>query len=129
MFTPFSRNRVFAPHSDEEMTKQSHKAECDIYNILQQYQRTGILTHIAQQQPVYQDLPEFEDYQGALNQVMAADAAFQTLPASVRDTYKNDPATFLAALHDPAEADRLRELGILNPLPPAPTPPPAPKPE
>lgn len=119
MFSPFSRLRVYAPHDDEMMTKQSSKDECDIYKILKQYQRTGILTHIAAAPPVYGDLPDPIDYQEALNQVMAADQAFAALPASIRDEFRNEPAELLQALADPAKGDRLRELGILRPLPAA----------
>lgn len=123
MFTPFTRLPVYAPHDDEEMTKQSSKDECDIYQILKQYQRTGVLTHISQQAPRYEDLPDAIDYQASMNLVMEAQATFQTLPASVRDEYSNDPHRFLAAFSDPAQHDRLRDLGLLKPKAPAPTPP------
>lgn len=101
----------------EEITKQAHKAECDIHNILKQYQRTGIINHISSKSPLFTDLPSNLDYQSALNDLISAQAAFASLPSSVRDFYRNDPQRFLAALSDPAEHDRLRDLGILNPKP------------
>lgn len=121
MFTPFNRLRVYAPHDDEEVTKQSSKDECDIYQILKQYQRTGVLTHIAAQQPSYQDLPSEIDYQMAANLVLAADESFSTLPASVRDEFNNDPAAFLAAFESEPGIARLKALGVIE-TPPAPLP-------
>lgn len=62
------------------------------------------------------DLPDAMDFQDAQNVILAAEAAFASLPAKVRDSFDNDPAAFLAAVQDPKQADRLRELGVLKPL-------------
>jgi phage internal scaffolding protein len=98
----------------ESMTKQSMKDECDINNILRQYQMTGIINHLNEAQPQYADLPEPMEYQEALNQVQAAEAAFNSLPQELRERYGNDPAGLLQALSNPAEAGFLQEQGILN---------------
>lgn len=108
--------RHATPTGTISMTKQSHKAECDIHNILSQYKKTGILNHINNNQPLYQELPSDIDYQTSLNTIMEANATFQSLPARVRDHYGNDPAAFLAAFNDPREAERLRDWGLLKPL-------------
>jgi len=100
----------------ESMTKQSMKEECDINNILRQYQMTGVINHLNEAQPQYADLPEPMEYQDALHQVQAAEAAFYRLPQEVRQRYGNDPAGLLQALANPAEAGFLREQGILAPL-------------
>lgn len=109
------RTRVYTPLSEKLVTKQSHQAECDIYNILKQYQRTGIITHIAARQPSFQDMPDPVDYQEALHHIQRAEAAFDALPASVRDHFRNSPQAFLDAFGDQAQHDKLRELGLLNP--------------
>jgi len=108
------------------MTKQSHKDECDINLILRQYQRTGIINHVQAARPTYSDLPDAIDYQASLSILMEADQAFQNLPAKVRNHFANDPATFLAALTDPNQADQLREFGVLKPLPSPSLPTPSP---
>lgn len=125
-------SRVQLDTGDVMMTKQEHKAECDIHNILKQYQQTGIITHISNQQPIYADLPDALDYQSSLNILMSADEAFSTLPSQVRDHYDNDPAAFLAAFSDPSQEDQLRAWGLLKPsrephepTDPNPTPPPS----
>lgn len=122
MFSVKSRTRVTFSCGSELMTKQSHKNECDINNILTQFKRTGIIQHISQQTPIYADLPSDIDYQQALHTQMQADQAFSTLPSVVRAHFNNDPAALLEALGDPGQKDKLIELGILKP-PPAPQPP------
>lgn len=118
--------RVIAPQSGELITKQEMKAECDINNILKQFQQTGIYTHVSANasQAVYADLPNSFDYQDALHTVMQAEESFSTLPSVVRDFYQNDPERFLHALTDPAQKDRLTEWGVFEkPVePPARTP-------
>lgn len=113
---------VIAPHSDELITKQEFKQECDVYNILKQFQKTGVITHINQNRPKFEDLPDAIDFQESLNTIIRAEDAFAALPASVRDTYGNDPRAFLEALSDPTQTAKLTELGILTP-PAAPRPP------
>lgn len=122
-------NRVLTETGTISMTKQSHKSECDINNILKQYSRTGIITHISQNKPLYTDLPSDLDYQTSLNQIIQAETAFNALPSRVRDSFNNDPETFLTAFHDPAQRGRLEELGLLPKKPdPEPFPDIRPKP-
>lgn len=111
--------RVTHPGGGPVLTKQSHKEECDIHNIVRQYQRTGVITHIARQGARYEDLPDYADYQEGMNIALRAQDAFAALPAKVRDRYGNDPGRFLAAFNDADEVSFLREMGLLQPLPAA----------
>lgn len=108
-------DRVTLNTGDELMTKQSFKAECDIHNIIRQYSKTGVITHVQANRPIYTDLPDPLDYQTALNIQIEADQAFAGLPAVIRAEYGNDPGQFLAALHDPSQRDRLTEIGVFTP--------------
>lgn len=112
------------------MTKQAHKDECDINNILKQYRLTGIVRHITAKaaQGAYQDLPDPVDFQDALNMVMEAERAFESLPSVIRSRFNNDPSEFLAFTANPANADELLELGLAQPRGGAPDPEPAPVP-
>lgn len=114
--------RVTLNTGDVMVTKQSHKDECDINRILKQFQRTGIITHVQNARPTYEDLPSDVDFQESLNTILTAEEAFSGLPSKVRAHFNNNPAELLAALNDPAQADQLRDFGILNPLPAAPPP-------
>lgn len=99
------------------MTKQEHKAECDINNILKQYKATGMIRHIAAQAGVYTDLPSDVDFQGSLNMVLEAQAAFATLPSLVRERFANDPQRFLAFMADPNNLDEMVKLGLAKKIP------------
>jgi len=130
MFTPSNRLRVQLDCGDKLITKQAPKAECDINNILKQYRKTGIFTHINQNasQGMYVDLPSEVDLQQSFRIVAEAQEAFSSLPAKTRDRFGNDPLQFLAAFNDPSLAAELRELGLLQPdqsLPVAAPPPPS----
>lgn len=120
MFFHPHRRRVSLDCGDQVITKQSHKDECDIHNILRQYSRTGVIQHIAKGSASFEQLPDPVEYQEALNIQLEASAAFAQLPARVRESFRNDPAQLLLALSDPAQADYLRDLGILKPKPATP---------
>lgn len=114
MFYRASRRRVSIDCGKELVTKQSHKAECDIHNILSQYRRTGIITHVQAARPTYTDLPDGLDFQASMNLILQAQETFAALPARVRDHFRNDPQAFLAAFQDPSQADTLRGFGLLK---------------
>ncbi|WNK12968.1 MAG: internal scaffolding protein [Microvirus sp.] len=119
-------DRVGLDTGSDSFVQQSFKDECDINNILAQYKQTGIISHISANaaQGRYMDLPSDVDLQMSFSIVAQATEAFASLPATVRDRFENDPSHFLAAFTDPAMADELRALGLLNPAP-APVIPPA----
>lgn len=110
------------PHTGEvttppSMTKQEFVRECDINNVIKQYQTHGMVNHINAKaaQGAYQDLPDSVDFQESLHTIMVAEQAFMTLPAKVRDRFGQDPAEFLAFLADPENTEEARKLGILKP--------------
>lgn len=118
---PYERNRVLTIVDGPSMTKQAHRDEVDINRIMAKYEKTGLVAHVSEHQGRYEDVPGDLDYQKALNTVIAAEAAFDSLTAKVKKHFDNDPALFLAACHDPARRDELAELGLV----PAASPPPA----
>lgn len=98
-------------------TKQEFRDECDINNVIRQYKLTGQIQHINMQAQAgaYTDLPDTLDFQDALELVRDAQASFATLPSKVRDRFNNNPAEFLAFVHDPSNIDEARNLGLLTP--------------
>lgn len=112
-------NRVTLDCGTQSRTEQSHKDECDIHKILNQYKRTGIITHITSRQAQFMDLPDAMDFQSSVNTVLEAQKAFSQLPSTVRDRFGNDPAQFLAALGDPAFRPELEALGVFKKSEPA----------
>lgn len=114
--------RIQLDTGDKLITKQAHKDECDINRILRQFQKTGIITHVQNARPTFQDLPSDIDFQMSLHLIQEAEQAFSELPSRVRDHFNNDPAQFLASFDDPNQADKLREFGLLSSKPAAPAP-------
>jgi len=94
-------------------TQQSFRDECDINNILRQFNVTGELP-VGSVQPQYGDFSGITDYQSALNSVMAAQDSFLALPAKVRAKFDNDPAVFLDFVSDEANKDEMKALGLLR---------------
>lgn len=107
-------------------TKQAHKAECDINQIMARYLRTGVIDAQQRHAPRYADCTGLE-FQAMQNQLIATKNMFNELPAQLRDRFDNDPAAFLTFVQDAKNLEEARELGLLKPkaseATPLPTPP------
>lgn len=107
-------------------TKQSHKDECDINQIMARYQKTGVLDFAAQRQGQYGDATGIE-FQRSMELVREAKTMFEELPASVRARFHNEPGEFLDFVHNPENRSEMLKMGLLKPeAKVAPTPQPAP---
>lgn len=104
---------------EPSLTRAEFAAECDINNIMAQYEKTGVISHI-RAEGRYLDLTDVPDLQRALTILADADAAFMSLPATVRREFDNDPAKFVTFAQDEANVERMREWGLAEPLPPEP---------
>lgn len=116
------RKRVPYRTTGESLTKQSFKQDCDINNIMRQFERTGIIDHVNKFAGNYGHMPSEIDYQAACNQMITAQNMFDSLPSKIRQHFHNDPAKFLAAASDPERREEMIELGLkprLDPDPPA----------
>lgn len=102
------------------MTKQEFVKECDINNIIKMYSVTGQINHISAKAALgaYDDLPDSLDFQESLNTVMAAEAAFMSLPSKTRERFHNEPSEFLEFFSDPKNRAEATSLGLLIPQPP-----------
>lgn len=104
--------RVFSVNNDPSKTDQSFAEQCDINNIIKRYQQTGQVTHLAKNQGIYSDVSEIPDLQGAFQAVQDASFAFSTLPASIRDRFKNNPIEFVEFLQNPENDAEAISLGL-----------------
>lgn len=115
---PIPRSRVaLVTPADAVGAKQGFKTECDINFIMDQYQRTGAITHFATRQPQY-GYAEAVEFREALEIVKQGETVFAALPSSLRAKFENDPARFLEFVQDPANADEMRALGLREPVTP-----------
>lgn len=110
--------RVQLKFTQPSRTIQSAEAECNINNIMAKYQKTGLVTHVNKSQGFYDDVSDLVDYREALDIVSRAEFLFSSVPSAIRARFDNDPAKYLAFVHDPANADELIKMGLRNPAPP-----------
>ena len=108
--------RVRQPGGDDGLTKQSHKKECDINFILQQFQKTGTIAHQKTYQGSYGEFADI-DFHEAMNQVARANEMFETVPAHIRAEFGNDPAAFLNFVQDDKNEAKLIEMGLARARP------------
>jgi phage internal scaffolding protein len=98
---------------DASLAQQHYKDECDINNILKQFNITGQLPEGALS-PQYGDFTGIGDYHSALNRVIAAEDEFMALPADLRARFENDPAQLIEFLDKSENIDEAIKLGLVN---------------
>ncbi|AXL15151.1 internal scaffolding protein [Microviridae sp.] len=97
-----------------DRAKQSMKDECDINLVLNRYAKTGLLTPVMKQPPVFLDVSEMGDYQAAMANVFRAKEMFLQLPAELRRRFSNDPSIFLDFCSDPDNLEELQDMGLVK---------------
>ena len=98
---------------DATLAQQHFKDECDINNILRQFNVTGLLPENTLS-PRYGDFTGISDYHTALNRVIAAEDEFMRLPADLRARFENDPAQLIEFLNNSENKNEAIELGLVN---------------
>lgn len=98
------------------MTRQEFAEECDLNQIMKRYEKTGMLPVNAQSEPRYIDFTQSPaDLQEAMRVMIEAEAAFMSLPASVRKEFDNDAMRFVEFAEDGDNLGKLREWGLAPP--------------
>ena len=93
------------------LTEQNQTIHTDINYILRQYQKTGSIEHAKTFQGQYDDV-SVQDFTEAMNMVTEATDMFNELPSSIRKI-TGSPAGFLEFTQDPANAEKLQEMGLI----------------
>jgi phage internal scaffolding protein len=109
-------NRTWNPgieFTEETMTQQHFKDECDINNIIERFTKTGTLPQIISGFE-YADVSDVPSYQEALDFLNDAQERFMELPAKIRKEFDNDPGILLRFLDDPNNYERAVELGLVE---------------
>lgn len=112
--TPYDgeRNAVKMEVVGDSLTQQHFKDETDIQKIIKQYDRTGLIRHVARGVAQYGDYSEINEYREALDVVMMANASFMELPAAVRRRFNNDAGEFFEFATNPANAEEMVAMGL-----------------
>jgi len=98
---------------EPSLAQQHFKDECDINNILRQFNVTGLLPETPLS-PRYGDFTGIVDYHSALNAVIAAEDEFMALPADLRARFENDPENLINFLNDEKNKEEAIKLGLVN---------------
>ena len=105
----------------ESLTQQHFAQEADIKTIIKKHDRTGIISHVARGVAQYGDYSEVNEYREALDIVRNADQSFNMLPAELRKAFDNDAGAFFEFATDPANDEKMVEMGLKE-APPSPAP-------
>lgn len=95
-------------------TKQAMREATDINKIVARGRQVGYLPPMSRP-PVYGDVSEVPSYEEAFNRVVAAQEAFQRLPAQVRDALGHDPKNLVPFLKDEKNREAAEKYGLLKP--------------
>ena len=95
-------------------TQQQFKDECDVNFILRRFADTGVLTHVSEAEPLFDDCSEF-DYLNAMTTVVRAQEDFNALPSAVRKRFNNSPAELFSFLAKEENHDEAVALGLFVP--------------
>lgn len=103
------------------LTRQEFADECDINNLMAQYEKSGVISHVNKTPPQYLDLSETPDLQTAINIIRDAETAFMTLPAKTRAEFENNPVEFIKFAENPENLKQMQDWGLAPvPAPEAP---------
>jgi phage internal scaffolding protein len=99
---------------EPSLAQQQFKDECDINNILRQFNITGQLPD-APLSPKYGDFSGIFDYKTALDRVISADEEFMNLPAVLRARFDNDASNLIEFLENDQNRAEAEKLGLVEP--------------
>lgn len=95
---------------DDGCTKQTFKKQCDITNIMQQFQRKGTITHLERREAQYADFSDVENLEVAMQRIERGTEIFEELPSELRREFGNNPFQFFRYVNAPENRGRLKEL-------------------
>jgi phage internal scaffolding protein len=119
--TPYNYDTIAASNEsglhceDATLAQQQFKDECDINNILRQFNITGQLPE-STLSPKYGDFSGISDYKTALDRVIAADEEFMNLPAALRARFDNDANNLIEFLNNDENRLEAEKLGLVEPI-------------
>jgi len=108
------RRRVTTVIADKSMTKQADLKRACIHNILNKYEKTGLLPQ-RKAQPIEGPVPDVNSYHQAMTILVEAQTAFNELPSDIREKFNNNPAEFLEFVNDEENQEEMKEMGLTNP--------------
>lgn len=117
-FTKYNPPKVPGWNSEQDSKVQEQFADaCQTDTIIRKYNMMGVNPFIAAGSSQYLDTTDIPSFVAAQNAQVKVKEYFEGLPSDIRLEFNNDPAQFAEVVLDPQNADYLREIGVLAPLP------------
>ena len=117
-FTKYNPPKISGFFSEMESKVQEQFADaCQTDTIIRKYNSMGVNPFIASGGSQYLDTTQIPDFICANNAQVKVKEYFEGLPSDIRLEFNNDPMEFAEVVSDPKNADYLREIGVLEPLP------------
>jgi len=110
------RNRVKTSFKNSpSLTIQDQKKSTDINEILNRFQKTGLMDHVQQNEPAFADVTGY-DFQTNQNTVATIQSMFNELPASVRQQFDHDPQKYIEHIAVQDNVEDMKDGVIDNPI-------------
>lgn len=117
-FTKYTPPKVPGFSSDQPSKVQEQFADaCQTDTIIRKYNMMGVNPFIASGGSQYLDTTQIPSFVAAQNAQVKVKEYFEGLPSDIRLEFNNDPMQFAEVVSDPRNAEYLREIGVLAPLP------------
>lgn len=117
-FTKYTSPKVPGFSSDQPSKVQEQFADaCQTDTIIRKYNMMGVNPFISAGDSQYLDTTQIPEFFVAQNAQAKVKQYFEGLPSNIRLEFNNDPLHFAEFVSDPQNADYLREIGVLAPLP------------
>lgn len=117
-FTKYNPPKIPGFSSEMESKVQEQFADaCQTDTIIRKYNMMGVNPFIAAGNSQYLDTTQIPSFVAAQNAQIRVKEYFDGLPSDIRLEFNNDAMQFAEVVSDPRNADYLREIGVLAPLP------------
>lgn len=117
-FTKYNPPKIPGFSSEMESKVQEQFADaCQTDTIIRKYNTMGVNPFIASGGSHYLDTTEIPSFVAAQNAQVRVKEYFEGLPSDIRLEFNNDPMQFAEVVSDPRNAEYLRDIGVLEPLP------------
>ena len=117
-FTKYNPPKVPGFSSDQPSKVQEQFADaCQTDTIIRKYNMMGVNPFISSGGSQYLDTTQIPSFVAAQNAQVKVKEYFEGLPSDIRLEFNNDPMQFAEVVSDPRNAEYLREIGVLAPLP------------
>jgi len=107
------RTRHSITFTGQGRTKQNHKNETDINQIMARFQKTGTIDFVNTQKAQFGDATGLE-FQSAMETVASANEMFDALPSKIRERFNNNAQELLTFLENEDNRTEAVFLGLLK---------------